>query len=265
MFHEGDHNQPIQKMIDWGFANGDGYPWFAVRDQESSDNWALVSHSMYSPAGQSDDWMCTTQLFLPDEKCVLTFDSQSYLKSKKDYLKIYLLATDDIFTSINETTAARFRKDGDVIYNELQSPGENEELLAGEWKHNVIDLAKYAGKNVYIAFVNENNDQSAVFVDNVTVVRDVKYAASFENPTRVINKDALNVKGAIAITSELDTYSSISLTLKDGQGNTLDQISETGLNLKNKDVYPFNFAKELPLAKGVENKFSVDLKLGDED
>lgn len=265
MFHEGDHNQPIQKMIDWGFANGDGYPWFAVRDQESSDNWALVSHSMYSPAGQSDDWMCTTQLFLPDEKCVLTFDSQSYLKSKKDYLKVYLLATDDIFTSINETTAARFRKDGDVIYNELQSPGENEELLAGEWKHNVIDLAKYAGKNVYIAFVNENNDQSAVFVDNVTVVRDVKYAASFENPTRVINKDALNVKGAIAITSELDTYSSISLTLKDGQGNTLDQISETGLNLKNKDVYPFNFAKELPLAKGVENKFSVDLKLGDED
>ena len=123
MFHEGDHNQPIQKMIDWGFANGDGYPWFAVRDQESSDNWALVSHSMYSPAGQSDDWMCTTQLFLPDEKCVLTFDSQSYLKSKKDYLKIYLLATDDIFTSINETTAARFRKDGGCYLQRAAEPG----------------------------------------------------------------------------------------------------------------------------------------------
>lgn len=264
MYYEGDHNTPTQKMIDWGFLNADQYPWFSVKESNESSDWVLASHSMYTPAGQSDDWLCTPQLFLPDENCVLTFDSQSYMKDKQDYLKVYILATDDIYSDIRETTVARFRKEGKLIYDELQSPGENEELLSGEWRHNVIDLAEYAGKNVYIAFVNENNNQSAIFLDNVCVVRDIKYVASFENPARLINKDGITVKGSIAITSEIDTYKSISLTLKDSKGNTVDQISESNLNLKNKDIYPFSFAKELVLEKGLENKFSVDLKLGDE-
>jgi hypothetical protein len=263
MFYDGDQNTPAEIPAGWDFTSE--YPWYAVRESSSSDDWAMVSHSMYDPAGKSDDWASTTQIYIPDESCVLTFDSQSYLKSKKDYLKVYILATDDIFSYLTSTVVARFRANGDLVYNELQDPGEDQEQLSGDWRHNVISLEKYAGKYIYIAFVNENEDQSAIFIDNITVLHDVKYAVSFETPARVINKTSTTIKGSIGITSEVETYNTVGLTLKDGEGNTIDTINETGLSLKNGDIFTFSFSKDLPLTAGKENKYSVDIKLNDEE
>ncbi|MDE5941364.1 MAG: Ig-like domain-containing protein, partial [Muribaculaceae bacterium] len=262
LFYEGDHRTPAEVPASWGFT-ADSHPWWVTRDEDSTD-MALASHSMYIPAGQSDDWVSTPQLYISDDKCVLTFDSQSYLKDKQDYLKVYLLATDDIFSALSASTVERFRKEGTVIYNELQSPGAKEEELAGDWRHNVVSLAEFAGKNVYIAFVNENNDQSAVFIDNIEVIHDTKYVLSFENAERLVNKESVTIKGIIDITSEIETFSTLSLTLKDADGKTVDTISETGLNLKKGDSYKFSFAKDLPLKSGTENKFTIELKLDDE-
>lgn len=263
LLYDGDKRQPVTAIANWGF-NAESTPWWFTREDENSSDMALASHSMYNPAGQSDDWMSTVQIYLPDNNCVLTFDSQSYKADKQDYLKVYVLATDDIFAVLNASIAERFRTQGKLVYNELQSPGADEEKLVGDWRHNVVDLAEFAGKNLYIAFVNDNNDQSVVFVDNITVLRDTKFVASFDTPERLVNRESIAIKGNIDITSELETYSSIELTLKDSDGKVVDTIKESGLTLKNKDTYPFTFAKELTLRKGVENSFSLEVKLDDE-
>lgn len=263
LFYDGDQLTPQSVPASWGFTATET-PWYIVRSGEDVTDMAFGSHSMYTPAGKSDDWVSTPQLYLSDDKCVLTFDSQSYLNDKKDYLKVYVLVADDIYGTLSESVIKRFRTEGTVIYNELQTPGKSEEDLEGDWRHNAISLEQFAGKNVYIAFVNENDDQSAIFIDNIAVLHDTKYVASFSNGERLINKESVNIKGNIDITSELDTYSSIKLVLKDGNGNKIDEISETNLTLKNGDTYEFTFEKAMPLTVGEEHKFTVDITLDDE-
>ena len=262
MIYEGDGNNPGGVPTLWGFTAD--YPWFPIREDEVAEEWSFASHSMYSPAGKSDDWLSTPQLFIPDDKCVLTFDSQSYRKAKQDRLKVMVLATDNIYQLLSAEAVKEFRDKGDVVYDEVQSPGSSEEFLAGDWTHNTVSLSKYAGKNVYIAFINENNDQSAVFLDNVQVVHDTRFTAVFENPERVVAQDNIKISGSVGITSVAETFHSIKLALKDAQGQQIDVIEQNALNLKNGDVYPFAFANPLPLQKGEENRFSVDVTLGDE-
>lgn len=260
MLYDGDRNTPNSVSSSWDFT--EAIPWWPVRDSNESTDFALASHSMYSPAGKSDDWCSTPQLLIPDENCVLTFDSQSYLKDGIDRLKVMVLATDDLYGELTAERVARFRKEGDVILNEIQSPGESEDLLEGDWRHNVISLAKYAGKNIYIAFINENEDESAIFIDNIQVLRDVKYGILFDTPLSVVQKESVPVSGTIAITSETDSYPSAELSLLDGDGNTLDTFRHDS-PLKNGDNFQFAFPTPLPLTPGTITNYTVVLRLGE--
>ncbi len=263
MFYEGDHLTPASVPAEWGFT-ADSTPWYIVRESSTSTDMALASHSMYSPAGQSDDWLVIPQLFIPDEDCYLAFQSQSYLASKQDYLKVYVYESDDVYNTLNSSIIELMRTDGDLILNELQLPGDDPDLLDGDWRDNVLSLEKYAGKNIYIAFVNDNYDQSAIFIDNVQVVHDMKYLVSFTNQDRVINQENVQVSGVITVQSDVNTYNSITMTLTDGEGNFVDEISESGLSLVKGDTYSFVFNNPLPLGLGVENKYTVEIVM-DED
>lgn len=262
MFYDGDQNEPVNAIAAWGFTKE--YPWFSVRSSNSSSDWAMASHSMYTPAGKSDDWASTVQLYLPDDRCVLSFDSQSYLKSKQDYLKVYLLATDDIINYLTADAVKRFRSEGTVIYNELQDPGESEEGLEGEWRHNVLSLADYAGKNVYIAFVNDNEDQSTIFIDNIKVEREIKYMVDFTNPSAVVDKSSQDIAGSITIATDLKRYSTLEIALRDAAGTVVDTYSASGLSLGKGDTHRFSFSKPLPLVTGEVNEFTLGIKLDDE-
>ena len=260
MMYDGDHNTPNNVSRSWDFTAD--IPWWFVRNSETSSDFALASHSMYTPAGKSDDWCATPQLLIPDENCVLSFDSQSYLKSAIDRLKVIILSTDDLYGELTTERVARFRAEGEVVYDEIQSPGKSEDMLEGDWRHNVISLAKYAGKNIYIAFVNENDDESAVFIDNIQVLRDVKYGILFDTPLSVVKKDNIAISGKIAITSETDTYPNATLELINASGKVIDSFKHDS-QLKNGDSFSFAFSTPLPLTQGEINNYTVRIKLGE--
>lgn len=262
MFYEGDHLTPSAVPAGWGFT-ADASPWYLTRESDTSTDMALASHSMYNPAGKSDDWLVIPQLFIPDENCYLAFQSQSYLNNKRDRLKVIVFESDDVYNTLNSTIVDKLRT-GDVVYNELQSPGTSQENLSDDWRDNLVKLDKYAGKNIYIAFLNENNDQSAVFIDNVQVVHDMKYLTSFTHPDRAVNQQSMPIRGVITVQSEISTYSQVSMSLKDGDSKLVDSINETGLNLKKGDTYTFAFSTPLSLASGMENKFSVEIALNED-
>ncbi|MGM9868668.1 MAG: choice-of-anchor J domain-containing protein [Sodaliphilus sp.] len=260
--YEGDHNTPTEDMVAIGF-DADNEPWnFSTRESNTSTDYFATSTSMYSPAGQSDDWMVIPQLEIPDEFCTLTFDAQKQLSTKNDELKIVIWECDENLNVLTSSTIEQMKSEGEITTYQL-SEGETEDGIENEWEHYAINLAKYNGKKIYIGFWNNNDNQSMIFVDNIVVMRNLKYLLSLTNRLAVVNKENIGIAGSVKINSEVDTYSSISLTLNDTQGNPIDQFSASNLTLKKNDVVAFEFANKLPLTVGEINNFTIDVKLDD--
>lgn len=261
MRYEGDHRTPVAAMEAMQF-DADNQPWnFSIRDNDKSSDYCAGSHSMYTPAGQSDDWMVIPQIEVTDAYYTLSFDAQSYKKNKKDTLRVMVWATDENFQEMTQTTISRIKKEGKMIFCEQLNPGLTEEDLDDDWTRYAVDLKDYAGKKVYIAFWNNNDDQSAIFVDNVLVKHNVKYTMALSNEASVVNQDAVDIKGRLTVKAQDDTYSSISLTLRDADGNAISTFSQSGLSLTAGSNVDFSFSKPLPLTIGEDNKFSISVQL----
>ena len=262
MRYDGDHNTPNAEMKSWEF-DAENQPWnFSIRESSTSSKYYACSTSMYEPAGRSDDWMIIPQLTIPDAYTTLTFKAQSYRDDKKDTLRIVVWPHDENLSYFGTPRIESMKAEGDVTVFPLNI-GETEDGLDGEFTDYKVDLGKYAGKKVYIGFWNNNDDQSAIFVDSVLVRRNLKYLMSLNNASSVVNKSEIAIKGALTMNSDADVYHSMTLTLKDADGNVVDAYSKTGLNLKKGDKESFAFSKPLPLTVGYTNNFTIDVKLDD--
>ena len=256
LFYEGDHRTPDSVVAQWGFT-ADNTPWLIVRDSNESVDMALASHSMYNPYGKADDWMVIPQLTIPDSNCYLEFDAQSYLAGTDDDLHVYIYECEQAYGILTDDVIADFRENAKLVFDETLECGASEENMAGEWKKYNIDLSEYAGKSIYIAFVNENDDQSAIFIDNVVVIHDLPFLTTVKTPKHVVNIDSTPVVGSVVFADPTNEYSSIKIELKDAEGNTIDTIEESGLALKNGDIYSFEFKKPLPLVPGTVTDYSI--------
>lgn len=263
MRYEGDHNTPLASMQSWGFDK-DNYPWsFEIAEDESFANPCAGSHSLYAPSGKSDDWMMTPQLLMPEDgKVVLEFDAQSYNPAKKDVLKVYVYEQEFNFSYLNSSIMDLVKTDAVLLDEITLTSGEQQEKLEGEWTHYRFNLSKWAGKNIYIAFANQNENQSAIFVDNVIVQRELLYTIGFSNADRVIAQDQINIAGQFTVKSA-EPVSSISLVLKDSDGKEVDRIEWNNItgNVQNRAL-PFSFSKPLPLRVGEDNQYTIDVAFG---
>lgn len=256
LLYDNDKLEPSTEMTTFGFET-ERTPWMPAWDEDNTNNLCAASNSDYKTGGQADDWMATPQLFIPDGKCYLRFKGQSYRANKTDRLKIVVLVADDVLNALDAETVARFKSEGKVVYDAQETPGESEDLLSDGWTEHVVDLAEYAGKNIYIAFWNNNTAQSLLFVDDVEVVHDMKVLASLDTETSVVGLNEIAVKGRVAVKSDLDVFDKVTVTLKDADGNILDETGGEGLGLKKGDVYEFAFDKLLPLQVGFINTYYV--------
>ncbi len=260
--YEGDHLTPTTDMQKWEF-DADNQPWnFSIRESSSTSKYYACSHSMYNPAGQSDDWMIIPQLTIPDAYTTLTFKAQSYLDDKHDTLKVVVWPQDENISYFGEERIAKMKAEGDVTSYALNI-GDTEDGIDGEFTDYKMDLGKYAGKKVYIGFWNNNTNQSAIFVDSVLVRRNLKYLLSLNNASSVVNKSEQAISGSLTMNSDDDVYHSMTLTLKDADGNVVDTYSKSGLNLKKGDKETFAFSKPLPLTIGEINSYTVNVQLDD--
>lgn len=260
MFYEGDNLAPASTPASWGFTQSTT-PWFIVRGSEQSTDMALAAHSMYSPAGTANDWMVTPQLYIPDANCYLTFDAQSYLFRKEDRLTVYAYVSDNVYNTLTTPIIDEMRANGDLIVDKILSPGESEEGLEGEWEAVKVSLEEYAGKSIYIAFANENTNQSAIFIDNVTVKQDTKFGVILDVPNYVDNRDDIEVKVTVIGTSDVDVFDTLEAKLLDAAGEVVTTHTMTGIDLGKDKRIEFTFDKALPLQHGVENKYSVEFAL----
>ena len=259
MLYEGDNNEPVDAMKAWGFANS--VAWTYAADDDYT-NTCAVSHSMYTPSGTSNDWMVTPQLLIPDAKCVLSFDAQSYRKSATDVLKVIVYASEQAINELDAAIVAEMERNGKVVLNQQLSPGTTEDLLNGDWAHFEFPLADFAGKQVYIAFVNQNTNQSAIFVGNVNVRRNVDFQIALSDvPDVVVAQASQAIKGSIIIKDASQAYTSATVSLLDNNGESVEKLQFSDLNLGSNQKLDFNFNTPLPLSVGKECKFSVIVSL----
>ena len=262
MLYDGDEQTPASEPESWGFL-ATGYPWWVARDGNSSTDMAAVSHSMYAEPGQSDDWMVTNQIYIADDSAVLSFKSQNYKKDVEDVLKVIVYSTDDVYTALTSSIIDKFRYYGDLIYNEVQTPGDNEDTLAGDWRENVIKLDKYAGKYIYIAFWNDNRNKSAIFIDDVVVSRDVDFIVANLTQESMVAQSDVTVHGILTVESQVETFKGYELTLEDAEGNVISKVADAEKELKQGDEVEFSFPEALPAVVGQVVKYVIDVKLGD--
>lgn len=263
MFYEGDGLAPAPSMKAWGFE-ADTTPWWVARDDIYSTDYAAVSHAWYAAGGQSDDWMVMRRIRIPDETCRLKFDSQSYLSDMDDRLNVYVIPSDKIYNAITPTAMEEFRASRILIYDELQNPGAATETLEGDWKHNDVSLADYAGQYVYIAFVNENKDASAIFVDNVTVERNLTFSLAGVGSSTCVGLDEKEISVKIYLNSDALQFTDATATLIDSNDNPVCTEQLPAGTIWNKET-PWNltFSRQLPLTVGVVNPYRIELKAGE--
>lgn len=261
LLYEGDHNKPSSAMQDLGF-DADNSPWlFVIRESESSSDYCAASTSIYNPTGKSDDWMSIPRLSIENADYYLSFDVQSYYKSKADRLKVLVLEDDAVYSNFTKELYDKFKANGKVLYDEQLTPGESEEDLTGDWTHVEKSLAEYAGKNIYIAFVNENENQSMIFLDNLKVY----YKADFNFATNVestqVNKESTDVGVIVKVTSD-KTYNTINATLTSEDGSFKSTYTDTPSKpITSAENYSFTFPDKLPLTVGKQNKYTVSISL----
>lgn len=257
LLYEGDGLTPTEEMQQLDFMNGTDYPWIPMYDDDMS-NCCAASTSSYSPSGRASDWMVTPQCYIPDEKCRLTFQAQSYRMAKTDSLKVIILATDRVMDYLTEEDILEFETAGNVILNTRLVPGTTEGTLKGEWTDFSFSLSAYAGKNIYVAFVNQNEDQSIVFVDNVRIEHNAELGVGITSPTTVVAQDNMSITGKVVKNSEgTATYTNPTLLLLDANNKEIDRISESSLTLSKGEGYSFTFAKSVSLAQGEINHFKI--------
>lgn len=252
---DGDRNQPTAEMQDLDFQKG--YGWTVVLESYESGDYAAASTSQYTPAGTSDDWLVIPQLYIPDMQCSLRFLSQSYREAKHDSLKVVVWPSNTVYNELNADVIAKMKAEGTVVYNQLQTPGKSEDDLAGDWLHNDVSLAAFAGQNVYIAFVNQNTDQSCVFLDSVEVRHEMNFLTALDYDQTVVAQESTPVGVIITGNNATKGYATLTATLKDANGNAIDTATATGLNLTKGEQQRLTFTQPLPLQSGVENAFSV--------
>ena len=83
--------------------------------------------------------------------------------------RVLVWKCDERYNTLSSEVVKRMRDEGTVIFEQQLTPGATEGTLADEWQNVSLPLSAFKGSNIYIAFVNENENQSMIFIDNIDV------------------------------------------------------------------------------------------------
>lgn len=158
------------QVLDEDF-NGPGFPagWTRINNDGNTPNssvswvndaWVLasvatgdsaaISTSWYTPAGTSDDWLITPQLTIGPN---MSLKWQEWAPDAS-YPDGYLVKISTAGNNMSDFTTTL------LTVNAANSSGLTDQILS---------LSAYNGQQVYIAFINNSNDQYLLAIDNVFV------------------------------------------------------------------------------------------------
>lgn len=193
-----------------------GEGWSVVRpsgdDSSENGNYVMASTSYYRAPGQSDDWMVSAPVELPEKgKNTLSWRSRSSLAEARDGFEVYIAE--------NATSPADFLATGKRIFS---TDAEN-----CEWTAHEIGLDDYSGKTVRIAFRNNSRNCEMLYVDDFTVDNDLRNSGIYETIADPGLGSALSITTDGGILKVVDHYDgTVCMELYSLQGQRI--VSERG-------------------------------------
>lgn len=217
-----------------------GFPentaWISCPDPDDDDNTVACSTSLYTTStATSDDWMIFSPVTLPSDAESISFAwrTRSAYSTYKDGYKVF------VAKDIKEITDPRSIHREELLF----VPRENE-----TWTTHVVDLTKYAGETVYLAFVNCTNQGWLLYLDDITIgVGDVIKKASLK-----ITSDVYAEKGEGIITAQI-------------KNGIKDPITQFMINVTSGDTSWAQEFKNLSLKPNEKYNFTLNRKLEGED
>ena len=171
-----DGNEPSKTMASLGFSPG--IPWIAIPLKDEGDNMVACSTSWYSSPGKSDDWMILPPLSVGSGRYELTWRGKVHDAKFPDGYSVYISTTG--------SSPEDFR-DAPVFTTSSERP---------EWTSHSVSLSEYDGKTIWIAFVNDSENCSRLYIDDVYAGPhfDVRLTIDLPNVTAL---PSLDVKGSV--------------------------------------------------------------------
>lgn len=238
---DNDGNTPSADMAKEGFKVGT--PWLAASPKGES-NLAACSTSWYSPAGTSDDWMITPAFTVSDDNVTLSWRALASDKRNRDGYAVYV-------SEVGGNTIADFDK---------QHPLFSVEKEEATWTKHAVSLDAYKGKKISIAFVNNSNNKSRLYIDDLFAGVHSDILCQLTTAKGVPSLGDATITG-IAYTDEDKTIDGFDVTLShDGESYTehfADQVD------KNTPVN-FSLSHKINLQKYKPVDYSVKVSAGNQ-
>lgn len=259
LLFDGDQLLPTPEMENFGFDRSNT-PWnFSIRD-DGNYNYCAASHSLYDPEGESDDWMIIPQLSLTDGDYFLTFKGQSYDAGRTDVLKIYVWENDEVYGSVDESLFKTIKSEAKLLAEVTLQPSLTKGTLEGSWVDYEFPLSEYSGKKIYIALVNQNEEQSLVFIDDLAVEYRGAYTLTVAADSNLIQADSTDITAYVNV-NVAGPFDTVEATIELPESDYKSSQTLTGLNLTAGDRQAIEF-KDVLLEEGTTNPFVITTKVG---
>lgn len=209
---------------------------YSLQDSPESVNRFAGATSSFKEGGAADAWLVTREITLPATgECVLSWLSESLSLTNPDGLKVFV-----------STTGGNPETDftGEPIWQTDSEPAGSSESIDGEWNEHSVSLKDYAGKHVWIAFVNQTEDGLLICLDDVTVKASTSYYV-YSDVERISTDEAVTVRGhVVAKDKPLAGYT----VFYAGADSVVHTRTYTGLDIQPGQSHSFSFDEPLALS-----------------
>lgn len=204
--YDRDGNEPSRSMKHYGLENGVAWAAYA----ESGTNSVAVSGSWYKEVAQSDDWLVTPAVSVTDTRAILSWRACAIDAEHPDGYSVYIS---------DKGCRPEDFIDGPVLTVSAE---------AATWKDYFLPLDAYAGKDVYIAFVNNSTNCNLLMVDDIVVLTR-EHTFNFVNltPEAVTTPGGVTVTGSITSSGFLPVEGYKLELVYGGQTYTIDRSTES--------------------------------------
>lgn len=188
VLHDVDGRTPSIDMLNLGFEVGKAWIVNKGVDPDDSTNMVAISTSWYRNAGSANDWMVTTPISITSNKAVLTFRAMARDAEYRDGFKVYVSTTGTETADFTDSPVLSVSKENHT------------------WTSHSVDLSAYNGKTIYIAFVNDSRDKSALYVDDIFVGIPSSISMSLNLPRVFDGFGDIQLSGTVKATADVNKY-----------------------------------------------------------
>ena len=228
--------------------------WITMIDPEDATNISAASTSYYEESGSADDWMITPAIQLPEDKdaCQLFYRSRASYNTFRDGHVVYAIDAD-----ANPEPEKLEKNEWKAV---SRITALNEKVL---WDFKKVDLSAFAGKKIYLAFVNNTSEGWILYIDDIYICSEesLPKASILASKENIVSGNEATIYGKIHAGIK-DAVKGFSVKLTSEGEEILETFSD--VEIEPNKYYSFSLTDKLKKSSGETRNFHLEVIQNDE-